>query len=443
MEFTSITNIRTIRDQIRERLSSIDKNTFADQKFGPEGEYTYKGLLGGIDSLLIDISSLTKAPNQFVKLSTNAERVNIHALLQNILAYIDQPQNLWSQIESLKISIRPYNIRHQTERFIEFNNELDKLVQKKQEFEQLVIESKASLEEVKQVKSDVAEKFDEIISKKQELDEKLTELEEEQTNLEKTLLSAKQLDGQLTTIKELAEENLDEIKLSTTNAQANEKLITAFAVKVQERENRLDQIENSTQNYLLNLLNYSTERDNIIRESQVLVASAKLALNYKTAEGISAAFQERYENANSHFRKWPWLVGSILSLLVTLAIGVWVVWENNSSTLNIIIGRIALLPFPIAGAIFCANQFVKQKNIIEDYAYKMVLSKAIVGFSEQIKKHGTDEGQEYIHYIKIVLEEIHKDPLRDRNFKERKSQPVEFDKLMEMVERCVKIKKEL
>ena len=106
-------------------------------------------------------------------------------------------------------------------------------------------------------------------------------------------------------------------------------------------------------------------------------------------------------------------------------------------------GRIALLPFPIAGAIFCANQFVKQKNIIEDYAYKMVLSKAIVGFSEQIKKHGADDGQEYIHYIKTVLEEIHKDPLRDRSFKERKSTPLEFDKILEVIERCVKVKKEL
>ncbi|MGZ5245297.1 MAG: hypothetical protein ACXWEY_01790 [Bacteroidia bacterium] len=74
------------------------------------------------------------------------------------------------------------------------------------------------------------------------------------------------------------------------------------------------------------------------------------------------------------------------------------------------------MPLPIAGAIFCANQYVRQKNIIEDYAYKMVLAKSIVGFSEQIRKDNSPD-EEYTHYIKTVLNEIHNDPLRRRHSK--------------------------
>ena len=93
--------------------------------------------------------------------------------------------------------------------------------------------------------------------------------------------------------------------------------------------------------------------------------------------------------------------------------GLWIL-QTAPDQIGLLIGRISLLPLPIIGAIFCANQYTKQKNIIEDYAYKMVLSKAIVGFSEQLKKNGSDTNEEYVHYIKTALEEIHKYPLRKR-----------------------------
>src|SRR5690606_13922008 len=88
---------------------------------------------------------------------------------------------------------------------------------------------------------------------------------------------------------------------------------------------------------------------------------------------------------------------------------------DKNADINVIIGRVTMLPLPIASAIFCANMYVKRTNLIQDYAYKMVLAKSIVGFSEQLKNSRPEHSDEYTAYIKRVLEEIHQDPLRKRS----------------------------
>lgn len=73
----------------------------------------------------------------------------------------------------------------------------------------------------------------------------------------------------------------------------------------------------------------------------------------------------------------------------------------------------------------------------------MVLSKAIVGFSEQLKKNGTDGNEEYVHYIKTALEEIHRDPLRKRDSKKSNElkESGNLKDLVEVAERIIKMTK--
>ena len=55
---------------------------------------------------------------------------------------------------------------------------------------------------------------------------------------------------------------------------------------------------------------------------------------------------------------------------------------------------------------------MKQKNLAEDYAYKSVLTKSIVAFSEELREK---DSEGYSQYISTVLKEIHQDPLRKRS----------------------------
>lgn len=110
-------------------------------------------------------------------------------------------------------------------------------------------------------------------------------------------------------------------------------------------------------------------------------------------------------------------------LVVAVAIGVWIVSDKELS-IETIVARVSLLPMLIAGSWFSATQYIKQKNIAEDYAYKSVLTKSMVGFSEQLSSDSS-KGEEYSHYIKSVLSEIHNDPLRKHGERDGKKDPEE------------------
>lgn len=441
MEISTITQIREKRDSLRERIKDTDLSVYGDQTYGGENEYTFKGLVGGIESLLTDLSTLTRAPRKFVKISISSERTNIVNYLTRIETYFESPQNYIPHFEALKTLLRGYNVRSFSERQIEFENEIEETRKIKLQLQQELVEVKEIRTEIDSNNSIIEEKVDGTTTKLEEIESQLEEIIKRKNEIIEQSESLEDINTELSNVKEKANENLDEIVSSMTESKSNEKLITSFANKVQDRDKRLDELEQNIESNNTRLSEYEKERKSILDNANELIDSAKKALNYKTAEGISAAFQEQYATSNNWLIFGSWIFGAIVCLGGTVALGVWVL-KTSPDQIGILIGRISLLPLPIIGAIFCANQYTKQKHIIEDYAYKMVLSKAIVGFSEQLKKNGTGDNEEYVHYIKTALEEIHKDPLRKREKgKESKGETPALKDLVDVTEKIVKMTK--
>lgn len=440
--YQSIENIRKLRDQIRVKIKDLDLKNFKDQTFGPENEYSYKGLIAGIDSLLTDLSTLTQYENKFLKLSDYQDRVDIATKLSNIFGYLDTPNNLYPHVDGLKKILRSYNVRCLSENLIQFEQEIDDVRKIKLELQELFSESKA-------IKEDIVETSEEIEGIQNETQDSLnlakSKFEEIETQLEsfkEKTGEQSELNEQLDTIKTEAEEYLGEILEFKTESEANKKLIDAFATKVQERETKLVELEERTSKNIESLKQYEEERKLVLQQANQLIESAKQALNYKTAEGLSDAFYTQHTDAKKWWKLTLWVVGASFSLVGTLCLGIWIM-NNIDEKWFMIMGRVLLLPIPIAGAVFCANQYTKQKNIIEDYAYKLTIAKAIVGFSEQLKKNGNQEDQkEYTDYIQKALTEIHKDPLRPR--KEDSSisfKPNQLEQLVELAKKIIEISK--
>ena len=67
MEIKTINEIREKRDSIREKIKSLNSNDYSSETpYGAENEYTFKGVIVGIDSFnqlkdLIKISQLKQA----------------------------------------------------------------------------------------------------------------------------------------------------------------------------------------------------------------------------------------------------------------------------------------------------------------------------------------------------------------------------------------------
>jgi hypothetical protein len=442
METQSVKSIKEYRDQIKEKLASFDSSQYNNMKFGNENEYNGKSIYLGLDAILVDISYFVKSHNIFIQTSTYEERNEIINDLANILSYIESPQNLFQYIDNLKVKLRKYNLSNNIERWELFQDINKQLLEQGNEFKEALKFINEIKEKANKSSSSVSEKLEAISKKFEELEEKIQEVEETNNETLKNSDELKSINVNLFKVNEIAETNLTEIKESLSEVKNNEKLISAFALKVQERDNRLGELQQLTEENKQKLNDYNIERIKILDDAKELIKSAKQALNYKTAEGISASFQEQHNNAKDwHLKGW-WIIGALLFIGIAISLGIWILL-GQTDEIHIIIGRIALIPLPIVGAIFCANQYVKQKNIIEDYAYKMVLAKSIVGFSEQLKKDPSEDKGEYIHYMKVALEEIHKDPLRKRDQKtaENKIENFSIKEILEVAERMVKIGK--
>ena len=442
METQSVKSIKEYRDKIKEKLTSFDSSQFNNTKFGNENEYNAKSIYLGLEAILVDVSYFVKSHNIFIQVSTFDERNEIASDLNYILSYIQTPQSLFQYIDSFKVKLRKYNLRNNIERWELFQEVNKQLLEQSNEFKEALNFINEIKEEATNSNTSVSEKLAAITKKFEELEEKIEEVEEVKNEIVLNSDKLESINENLIKVNGTAETYLEEIKESLSEAKNNEKLISAFAQKVQERDNRLGELQQLTEENKQKLNDYDTERIKILDNAKELIENVKTALNYKTAEGISESFQTQLDDARKWYFSVSWILGAAIFIITAILLGVWVAFDKTND-LHLIIGRIALIPLPIIAAIFCANQYVKQKNLIEDYAYKMVLAKSIVGFSEQLKKDPSEDKGEYIHYMKVALEEIHKDPLRKRDQKlvENKIENFSIKEILEVAERMVKIGK--
>lgn len=441
-DILTITQIKTIKDSINAAIIPILKSADNVAYHGSESEYTHKDILILVKDLLVDISALVRVPRQFLSISTHTERNGIFSTLTEIKRYLNNPTYLIQHIESLKTQVRPFHIKFSGEKLLEVNSQIDAIKQEEAEFTNILTRVK-DIEDEASNKLQTIETNEEASSKKLEtFNEQLSELGERKQKLLSEIDELEEKISELTTTYTQITERSKSVDESYTNVKSNEKIIDSFAQKVQTRDKRLEEIANQTDAYEEKLSKYTLERESVLSEAEKLINTAKQALNYKTAEGLSASFQVRIENAEKS-KPGNWLWGAGVCLFSTTALGIWLVFDGKTDNTLILIGRLTLIPILIAGTIFCANQYSRIQNIIEDYAYKVALSKSLVGFSEQIKKHGKETNEEYMQYITMVLKEIHKDPLRGRKNRGESTNNQPVIKIEELISSLSKLSKDI
>lgn len=408
-EVQTITDIRTIKNAIKEGIKKVDTTNYQEEKFGNESEYTYEDLLEGINSLLTDIATLIKAPVQFSKLSTYNERIEIVNGLSDIESCIDSPYSLGTLLDQLKQSIRPFHIRHTKERLIEFNDELFELVRKKQEFSETLNNLQQDLE---------------LTTKnKVETNKVLTLLQEQNSELESNIESGKdRLDALNEKISNIEndEERISEIKNQYDKQQEQ---VDNFVKKIIKREQQIEDQTEKTSVFNERLKEFTTQRDELLTTAEVLIKEAKTALGYKKAEGISGAFQAQLEKRpNSYW--WLFLAAPFVLISIYMSYGFIELLNNKAIVgkltfdLFFVLARLSTILMPISVAWFCAGQYTKLRNIAEDYAYKTMLAQSIIGFSEQLKSTD-DSDTSYQDYMKKMLNEIHQHPLKNHKRQEK------------------------
>lgn len=382
--------------------------------YGSEKEYSLNTIIHTIQNVLGDVSYLVNAHNIFLSTYTYSEREKIKNQLYQVFQHLHNRNNHYvvSALEELKTLMRIWNVRIDKRKLEGFNDELEHTRQLKASIENDMIDVKSIMEKVNAA-------HEEILMHKEQLESCLGDIRKQQETL-RVMQTDEQ--AELSSIKEtlkMVSNNEQIISQNLEKTNLAKKLFDDFLQKISERESQLQQQESETNKYNDALKNFASDYAVKLEEAKMLINEAKAALNYKNAEGLSAAFSEQLEETKSKKNTIGWLAGAIIFLGITILIGVWIItgwWidttasTENQMLLNLI-GRLSMIPFTITGSIFCANQYTKQKNLIEDYAYKTTIAKSMVAFSEELR--GKDP-ERYAEYISTILKEIHQDPLRKR-----------------------------
>lgn len=448
METTTIRTIKEILSFLQTELDLYqtyqkDKGSDLDAYiFGGEHEYSIRSIILDVKNIITDLNYLAKSHNLFLKLSTLNDRKEIINHLNNLKGYLNKKNSLYivSELDWLKSHLRTYCLRLDKSRFLDFNVAIDELCQKASFLEEEIQLMKNRLEESNVVYTEIKEKRGEYEGIILELTEKKDSFIDEYNEFIEEFSDFRQL-------ADRAQNNVKKIADNLEESEEDKETFNSFIEKIEEREYVLTLQAERTSEYDNKLLEYTKEYNRKLEEARVLIEEARKALNYKNAEGLSAAFNSQLDNAGGFWNLYSWICGAFIFIVITIFLGVWIVagwWldtsiMNNNQMIFTIVGRLSIIPFTLIGAVFCANQYTKQKNIIEDYAYKTTIAKSIIAFSEELREKSPER---YTEYLSTILKEIHQDPLRKRSDDKKSislkdSQEI-IEKVIELLQSAIK-----
>jgi len=340
--------------------------------------------------ILTYLTNLNQQLQQIRNLSFNRNNqttINLsNSVIQNITALADviDGTNLFSKTIGLEY------YRDETKRFSDLRIQYQNIVNDLNNLNN-------TKNEINAIYTQIAVKNNEILQLRNNADANIQELTNIRANIENINLQIEKYNNK--------------VNSDVKNIEAKKLRVETFSTNIDEYKQQIDALKLDANNVI--------EKEKLVDS---LIKSAEIALNLKSSEGISAAFSSQYEIAkNSNLFKMRkksinlWIVGAFFFILAAIGITVWIATghlNDNTNGISLIVARIVAVGISIAGATFCSKQYIKQKNIAEDYAYKAVLSKSIIAFTNEIKTKNEDKVAEY---LTKVLSEIHQDPLRSRS----------------------------
>ncbi len=327
---------------------------------------------------------------------------------------------------------------------IVFQQKIDELTRKAEQLTQTLEETQNKESSINQISIEVSKQASDISERRESIEALLRQSEE----------TKEQLDS----LKEELEEVAENIRTSqSTSAEAKTKTIAyrdeveVFVEEINEHQKQIEKQNTQFEFFKETLEKNTAEQKQYLEEALKLIEQSKVALSYTTSVGLSSSFDAQCKELKGwkNIKLWSWLVASALSIIGVISIGVWLINGNHNvangditSMWMQIVGKISMIPLLVTATIFCANQYSKQKNLLEDYSYKLALAKSMVAFSEELREK---DSERYREYLSMVLAEIHQDPLRHRvdpNVKKgANSADIGIDSVFKAAENLVKLTK--
>lgn len=276
---------------------------------------------------------------------------------------------------------------------------------------------------IKELYYDISSGYQKIqsdIDKAEILARKLSDLEEKQRKLISTFNVNNESYKEKISIIDVAN---DKVNLFNKNFNLYDESNERISENLSRLEASFIGLESKVNTLESGLVAKEGKLDNILSKAEDVLGKSSTA-------ALGKFFKEQYDHSKELL--WVWPVSGLFFIAGAIAICIVTVFPdlisiNHSVQANgvvnptaFIISRLVVAPLFLIGAWFSANQYVKRKNIIEDYAYKKVLSLSLLAFKDEIEKTGAENTTDF---IKTVQRELFKSPLEslDRKHLKRES----------------------
>ena len=333
MNVPSINRLKETRDGLKKSIKKLNSSEYEGATYGPENEYSAKGVIAGINAITTDLSALLRTPSKFVQITTHGERSQLEKYFTSIQAHVNTKDlaSIVQFMDAVKVLMRSFGVRNGNDRQDEFIDGISELQRKSLELSESILKFNDSVSEIEDTNAQLSEHH-------KALQERLSQLESEAEQVQALISETETKRTKIQAYLEKDTEMTEEIEALLSDAKSHKEIIEGFSKRVVTRESQLEEQQERSDAFNIELKSYSLAQADVMKEAMSLIENAKTALEYKTAEGLSAAFTEKYNESKNDGSTSGWIIAAGLFLVTAVAIGIWIV-SDKGITIETIVAR--------------------------------------------------------------------------------------------------------
>lgn len=384
------------------------------------GKYTATEMISLIDKMTSQLrNELDNGLNFLLPFTENFSNdfgtVSLFQDLNNIYSYLENKQ--FDQIEVILDKLIHYQIKNGFWNKSSIKTHSIDLEELKKQKAALELNHKAlskNIENYEELKSSIDKKvldFDSyVITKKEEL-----------VQIANSLATATSQLNEINNIVASATNKETEIKGILTNL--NEKIDT-LNVDITEYQEEFEEIKTSSNTLKEELTQKITEAKQKLlkaREDLEFIESNRTQIETLTgmaADGaLGSKFNQRQETLDKGLIFWKWAVpvATLFSLSWVIVVFTCLAVHTNNVWVNLLINLIKTTPvFILLGFVF--RQYIKERNLQEEYAFKSAVAMTLTAYSEMLAKADTENNvsrqQMLLKSIEMVYNQPHIHPVK-------------------------------
>lgn len=208
---------------------------------------------------------------------------------------------------------------------------------------------------------------------------------------------ANEVDGQRTraqTATDSAVQVLAEIQLQKVSAESDAATTAAARDEAKSSAATAKKLADKSETVEQRIADYENSLALLENQSKGQLETITGLLPGATAAGLAHSFDQRRQTFLNPSTRWQWLfIGSISSIVILAASGLWQVSQAGTSLGWDDLARLWVARLPIAGALVwlalhSSRESALAKRLEEDYGYKAAIAASFQGFHKQMSEIG-------------------------------------------------------